>query len=79
MLLKNFFNLLSSKDRKRTIILVLTFLLTSILDVAGIASLLPFITILLDTTSIESSGLLKYLFNQTHSLHNNDLDMFIVF
>lgn len=79
MLIKIFFNLLSSEDKKRTIFLVITFLSTSILDVVGIASLLPFITILLDTTSIESSRLLQFLFDKTYYLHNNKLDFFIVF
>ncbi len=58
-------NLLSFKQTKSLIYLQLLIIIMSFTELLGIASILPFMTIVTDPTTIESNKYLRYLFEMT--------------
>jgi ABC-type multidrug transport system fused ATPase/permease subunit len=55
--------ILSPYERKRAFILLIMILIMAILDVIGVASILPFITVLANPGIIEDNIVLKYIYN----------------
>ena len=55
--------ILSPYERKRAFILLIMILIMAILDVIGVASILPFITVLANPGIIEDNMVLKYIYN----------------
>ena len=51
--------LLSKKERKQGIILVFMFLIMAVLDIIGVASILPFIYVLSNPEIIETNSLMR--------------------
>ena len=60
--LKNLIFLLTLNERKRIFFLLLLILLMSILDMIGVASILPFVAVLTNPILIETNSFLKTLF-----------------
>ncbi len=63
MFYKALFRLTGHENRINLILLQFLFLLTALLQVAGIASIAPFITMVSNPESIETSNLLAYLYS----------------
>ena len=60
---KKLWSLLSKSERKETLVLLAMILVMSLLDVAGIASILPFITILGSPELVETNPVLSWTYN----------------
>lgn len=60
---KKLWSLLSKAERKETLILLVMILIMSLLDVAGVASILPFITILGSPELVETNPILSWAYN----------------
>ena len=63
MLYQALFKLIGHENRTKVLLLQFLFLITALMQVASIASIAPFITMVSDPTSITSNPLLSYLFN----------------
>jgi ABC-type multidrug transport system fused ATPase/permease subunit len=59
---KKLFDLLDLKERKRAIILLFMILIMALLDMIGVASILPFVTMLSNPNFLETNNLLLSLF-----------------
>jgi len=77
--LKKIFFLLGNKDKKKTFLLLLLILSVSILDVMGVASILPFIAVLANPSIVESNQLLLLLFQNTIFFGVETLNHFLIF
>ena len=55
--------MLSKAERKETMVLLVMILIMSLLDVAGVASILPFITILGSPELVETNAILSWAYN----------------
>lgn len=60
--LKKLLFLLSKEERKRAVILIIIIIITSLLDVLGVASVLPFITVIINPNIVETNIFLKNMF-----------------
>ncbi len=60
---KKLWSLLSKAERKETLILLVMILVMSILDVAGVVSILPFITVLGSPELVETNPVLSWAYN----------------
>ena len=61
-IIKKVFFLLNSKERKRVIQLTTMFLFTGLLDTIGVASIMPFIAVLMNPEIIDTNNFLNKLF-----------------
>ncbi len=61
--LKKLKNLLSLKEQKKAIVLMGMVLIMGLVDTLGVASILPFMTVLTNPEMIETNFILNYLFN----------------
>ena len=61
--LKKLKNLLSLKEQKRAVVLMGMVLIMGLVDTIGIASIMPFMTVLTNPDMIETNFILNYLFN----------------
>ena len=57
--------LLTNQERNRAFILLIMILVMAILDTIGVASIMPFMTILSNPTIIENNDLLKFMYNKS--------------
>ena len=60
--LKKYLYFLTPHERKRAVLLLIIILIMAILDTVGVASILPFMTILTNPSLIETNNILKNLF-----------------
>ena len=60
---KKLWSLLSKAEKKQTLVLLVMILVMSLLDVAGVASILPFITILGSPELVETNPVLSWAYN----------------
>jgi ATP-binding cassette, subfamily B, bacterial PglK len=60
---KNLLSLFNSNERKKIAILVIGMLILSVVEVAGIASIIPFMSIIIDPNSVHSNTYLSELYN----------------
>ena len=60
--LKKLFNLLSSNERKHVGLLLLMMIVVAILDMIGVATIFPFMTVLTDPNLIETNKILNKMF-----------------
>lgn len=58
----NFLYLLTSHERKISVLLLIMILMMSILDTIGVASIIPFITVLTNPDLVETNNFLNYMF-----------------
>ena len=54
---------ISPKERLRAILLLFKIIIMALIDMIGVASILPFMTILINPSLIETNTILKYLFD----------------
>lgn len=64
--LKKIFDLLSPPERKQVFNLLIMVLFMALLDVVGVASIMPFIAVLTNPDLIESNSLIRNLFNYSN-------------
>ena len=63
MKFKKLWSLLSIEERKETFILLVMILIMSLLDVMGVASILPFLTVLGSPDLVETNPVLSWTYN----------------
>ena len=75
---KSLLFLLTPKERKRALLLLIMLLFMALLDLLGVASILPFITVLANPSLIETNAILNkiFLFSNTLGIKNNN-DFFV--
>ena len=66
--IKKIFDLLTPKEKKQGIFLLFLILTMAIFDMLGVASILPFITILTNPDLIETNIILKNLYQKSFFL-----------
>jgi ABC-type multidrug transport system fused ATPase/permease subunit len=71
---KSLLFLLTPKERKRALLLLIMLLFMALLDMLGVASILPFITVLANPSLIETNAILNkiFLFSNTLGIKNNN-------
>ena len=74
--IKNLFYLLNHKERIRAITLIFLMLITAVIEMIGIASILPFITILTNPDIIQINSILRNIFDVTKSYGVENIDQF---
>ncbi len=74
--IKILFDLLSYSERKQAFVLLIMILIMALLDMIGIASIMPFIAILTNPTLIETNEVLSYFYNLGN--FNNFNEFFII-
>lgn len=75
--LKKILNLLNPSEKKRAASLLLLIFATALLDMMGVASILPFIAVLTNPELIETNMLLSYLYQLTTNLGVDNLNEFL--
>ena len=73
---KKILQILSLEERRKTILLLLLILTMALFDVVGIASIMPFMSVLADPSIIETN---KYLSKLYLFFHFNDSKRFLFF
>lgn len=76
-IIKKIFDLLSYKERKHFFLLLLLILLMAIIDVLGVASILPFVAVLAEPGLIETNFFYKYLFKFYSSFGTSNNNEFL--
>lgn len=74
---KKLWSLLSKPERKETLVLLTMILVMSLLDVAGVASILPFITILGSPELVETNPVLSWTYNYFGFTARSDFFFFL--
>ena len=74
---KKLWSLLSKPERKETLVLLAMILVMSLLDVAGVASILPFITILGSPELVETNPVLSWTYNYFGFTGRSDFFFFL--
>lgn len=77
--LKKIFFLFNRKEKKKIFFLLFLILIVSILDVLGVASILPFIAVLANPGIVESNQLLSFLFQNSNFFGVETLSQFLIF
>ena len=77
---KKIYFLLNTYEKKRAVLLIIMILIMAILDMAGVASVLPFMAVLTNPSLIETNFILKYMFQASSifGVQNNQEFMFIL-
>ena len=74
---KKLFFILSRNERKKATLLLIMLVIMALLDVIGVASILPFVAVLSDPSIIESNILLKNLFLFSSRFGINSIEEFL--
>lgn len=77
--LKKFFFILTVKEKKKLIFLLLITILNALLDTIGVASILPFMTIISNPDIIETNNILKYIYTYSNVFGVHDYKKFVIF
>ncbi len=79
-ILKKILFLLSPKERKRAVLLLIMILLMAVIDVIGVASILPFMSVLVNPSLIETNFILINLFEffKGFGIENNQQFLFVL-
>ena len=67
-ILKKFLFLLNQQEIRRLRLLFFVILINSILEMIGVASILPFVSVLVNPNIIETNTVLNYLFKLSQEL-----------
>lgn len=78
-ILKKLSSLLSLKEKKRAVLIFCIAIILSIIELAGIASILPFMAILVDPEVIENNLKLNKIFQVSKSLGVENKNQFLLF
>jgi len=76
-LFKKLIFLLSSNERKQAFLLLLMILVMALLDVIGVASILPFMVVLTDPTLVETNFILNEMFKLSNILGVENIEEFL--
>lgn len=76
-IIKKLFYLFTPKERSQSYLLLVLILLMALIDVLGIASIMPFIAVLANPQLVETNTLLKFLFNKSSSLGVKSIEDFL--
>ena len=76
---KQIIYLLSRNEKKRAVQLFLMVLIMATLDVAGVASILPFVAVLSNPAAIETSNFISSLYNFSNNFGINSNTEFLFF
>jgi ATP-binding cassette, subfamily B, bacterial PglK len=74
---KKIFDLLSPRERKQVFYLLIMVLFMALLDVVGVASIMPFIAVLTNPDLIESNTLIRNLFNYSNIIGVKTSEQFL--
>ncbi len=74
----NFLYLLSSREKKISFILILMILIMALLDMIGIASILPFVAVATNPELIETNLVLNYFFQYTKKFGVENTQQFLI-
>ena len=74
---KKIFDLLSPRERRQVFYLLIMILIMALLDVIGVASIMPFIGVLSNPDLIENNILINNLFNYSNLLGVKTNDQFL--
>ena len=77
MKFKKLWSLLSIEERKETFILLVMILIMSLLDVMGVASILPFLTVLGSPDLVETNPVLSWTYNYLEFTDKTDFFFFL--
>ena len=66
LVFKNLLSLLDSKERKNASILIIMIILMALIDLIGVASILPFVAVLTNQSLIETNIFINTLFNYSN-------------
>ena len=75
--LKKIIFLLSSNERKQAFLLILMILVMALLDVIGVASIVPFMAVLTDPTLVETNFVLNKMFKLSNKLGVENIKDFL--
>ena len=75
---KNIFNLLSTKEKKKIILLIILTFIVAIIDMLGVASIFPFLSVLVNPTIVETNILLNYFYRILNNFGVNDIKQFLI-
>jgi ABC-type multidrug transport system fused ATPase/permease subunit len=76
---KKFFTLLSTRERKHFILLMILILIMALIDAIGIASVLPFMTVLTNPDLIQTNLILNKIYQVTRKFGVENNQGFIIF
>ena len=76
MKFKKLWSLLSIEERKETFILLVMILIMSLLDVMGVASILPFLTVLGSPDLVETNPVLSWTYKYLEFTNKTDFFFF---
>lgn len=74
----NFLYLLSSHERKISFLLILMILLMALLDMIGVASILPFVAVAANPNLIETNAILSYFFQYSKQFGVENIQQFMI-
>ena len=79
-ILKKILFLLSPQERKKAVLLLLMILMMALIDVIGVASILPFMSVLVNPSLIETNFILINLFEffKGFGIENNQQFLFVL-
>jgi ABC-type multidrug transport system fused ATPase/permease subunit len=77
-MLKKIFNLLTTYEKKRIIILIILTLIMSLIDMLGVASIFPFIAVLSNPKLVETSELLNYFYRISNIFGVINVEQFLI-
>ena len=77
MKFKKLWTLLSKKERRQSLVLLGMILIMSLLDVAGVASILPFIAVLSSPELVETNPILSWTYDYFEFTNNPDFFFFL--
>jgi len=74
----NFLYLLTSHERKMSALLILMILIMALLDMVGVASIIPFIAVVTNPDLVEANVILKYLFETSKKFGVENIQQFLL-
>ena len=75
--LKKIFDLLTPNERKNLFPLFIMILIMALLDVIGVASIMPFIAVLSNPNIIETNSILSFIYKASNEIGVSTIDQFI--
>lgn len=78
-ILEKFLFLLSKRERKNALLLLVMIIMMALIDTLGVASILPFIAVLLNPNIVETSTIFKQLFTISKIFGVENIQQFLLF
>ena len=74
----NFLYLLTPHERKISVLLILMILIMALLDMIGVASILPFVAVVTNPDLVETNAILNYLFQTSRKFGVENIQQFLI-